>query len=153
MFLISTFEHSINLEKALTALQMKGIAKENILCIPMDKRGEERQLFDTMQLADGLSLLDFPVFLATIFCLFGGIYGFTLTWGPIAWGLICMVLGFAVGLGIKFLTTKKYMQHRQKNLKLADVAVIIDCTDDQINMVKELLWQHYALTIGRVSLK
>ncbi len=47
MYIVSTFEHSIYLELAITAIQTKGIAKENILTIPLDKKGEERNLFDT----------------------------------------------------------------------------------------------------------
>jgi len=151
MYIIATFEYSNYLELAITAIQMKGIKKENILCVPMDKRGEDRQLFDTIHSADGLSLLDLPIILATIFCLFGGIYGFMLTWGPIMWGLICMVAGFSLGLIIKLITTKKY-NNRQKNLKTTEVVMIIDCNDDQLNMVKDTLWQNNALGVSRLSL-
>ena len=151
MYIISTFEHSIYLELAITSIQMKGIQKKNILCVPMDKRGEDKQLFDTIHSSDGLSLLDLPIILATIFCLFGGIYGFILTWGPIMWGLICMVVGFSLGLIIKLITTKKY-NNRQKNLKTTEVVIIIDCNDNQLDMVKDILWQHNALGVSRLSL-
>lgn len=117
----------------------------------MDKRGEDTQLFDTIHSSDGLSLLDLPIILATIFCLFGGIYGFMLTWGPIMWGLICMVVGFSLGLIIKLITTKKY-NNRQKNLKTTEVVIIIDCNDNQLDMVKAILWQHNALGVSRLSL-
>ena len=43
MYVVSTFDHSIYLELAITAIQMKGIKKENIMAIPMDKRGEENE--------------------------------------------------------------------------------------------------------------
>jgi hypothetical protein len=151
MYIISTFEHSNYLELAITSIQMKGIQKKNILCVSMDKRGEGAQLFDTIHSSDGLSLLDLPIILATIFCLFGGIYGFMLTWGPIMWGLICMVVGFSLGLIIKLITTKKY-NNRQKNLKTTEVVIIIDCNDNQLDMVKAILWQHNALGVSRLSL-
>ncbi|GEM_PF-5166338 len=36
MYIISTFDHSNYLELAITAIQMKGITKENILGVSMD---------------------------------------------------------------------------------------------------------------------
>ncbi|MCO1603751.1 hypothetical protein [Desulfosporosinus nitroreducens] len=101
MYIVSTFDHSNYLELAITAIQMKGIAKENILGVSLDKKGEDRKLFDTLHSSDGLSLLDLPMILATLFCLFGGIYGFILAWGPILWGLIGLFAGFSLGLIIK----------------------------------------------------
>ena len=38
MYIVSTFDHSNYLELAITAMQMKGIAKEDILGVPMDKK-------------------------------------------------------------------------------------------------------------------
>ena len=151
MYVISTFEHSNYLELAITAIQMKGIAKENILCIPMDKRSEDKKLFDTIHSADGLSLIDLPIILATIFCLFGGIYGFILAWGPIMWGLISMVVGFSIGLIIKLITTRKY-NNRQKKNKSSEVVIIIDCDDNQLEMIKNTLWEHEALGVSKLSL-
>jgi predicted permease len=151
MYIVATFEHSNYLELAITAVQMKGLAKENILCVPMDKRSENRRLFDTIHSADGLSLLDLPIILATLFCLFGGIYGFILKWGPILWGLIGIFLGFSLGLIIKLITAKKYNQ-RQKSLKLAEVVIIIDCNETQIDIVKDTLWEHNALGVSKLSL-
>lgn len=151
MYIIATFEYSNYLELAITTIQMKGIVKEKILCVPIDKRSEDRQLFDTIHSADGLSLLDLPIILATLFCLFGGIYGFVLKWGPIMWGLINMCIGFSLGLAIKLLTTKKY-NHRQKNLKSTEVVIIIDCTENQSDMVKNTLWEHKALGVSKLSL-
>jgi len=151
MYVVSTFDHSNYLELAITAIQMKGIAKENILCIPMDKRSEDRQLFDTIHSADGLSLFDLPLILATFFCLFGGIYGFVLKWGPIMWGLIMMCIGFSLGLIIKLIITKKY-NDRRKNSKSPEVVIIIDCNDNQLDMIKDTLWEHHALGVSKLSL-
>ncbi|MBC2727868.1 hypothetical protein [Desulfosporosinus sp.] len=152
MYIISTFEHSNYLELAITSIQMKGIKKESILCVPMDKRGEDKQLFDTLHSSDGLSLLDLPIILATMFCLFGGIYGFLLTWGPILWGLISMVVGFGIGFMIKLIITKKY-DNRQKSLKATEVVMIINCDDHQLDMIRDTLWRHNALGVSRLSLE
>ena len=138
MYVFATFEHSNYLELAITAVQMKGIAKENILTISMDKRREKGKLFDSLHSSDGLSLLDVPMLLAALFCLAGSIYGFLLTWGPILWGIIGMVVGASLGFIIKFITTKKY-DHRQENLKSTEVVVIIECKEAQAELVKDLL--------------
>jgi len=152
MYIISTFDHSNYLELAITAIQMKGIAKENILGVSMDKRGEDRKLFDTIHSSDGLSLLDLPIILATLFCLFGSIYGFILTWGPVLWGLIGLFAGLSLGLIIKLITTKKY-NHRQNKLKATEVVLIIECKENQSDMVKDLLWENHALGVRKLNLE
>ena len=151
MYIVSTFDHSNYLELAITAIQMKGIAKENILGVPLDKKGEDRKLFDSLHSSDGLSMLDLPIILAGLFCLFLSIYGFLLPWGPILWGIIGMFVGFSLGLIIKLITTKKY-DNRQKNLKATEVVLIIECLETQIEMVKDLLWEHHALGVRKLNL-
>ncbi len=145
MYVIATFQHNIYLEKAITSLQMKGILKDNILAQPIDKRGEERKLFDSIHHSDRLSLLDLGVILGTIFMILGSIYGFKLEWGPIWWALIGAFSGFALGVIIKLITTKKYNENRMKTGKSAEVVVIIECEKEQANGVKEILWDNYAL--------
>jgi len=151
MYVFATFDHSNYLELAITAVQMKGIAKESILGISMDKKGEETKLFDSIHSSDGLSLLDLPILLATFFCLLGSIYGFVLTWGPVLWGIIGIIGGFSLGLIIKLITTKKY-NNRQKSLKSPEVVLVIECKDEQMEMVKDLLWANYALGVRKLDL-
>jgi TM2 domain-containing membrane protein YozV len=151
MYIISTFEHSKYLELAITALQMKGIKKENILAVSMDKKSENRVLFDSIHGSDGLSLLDVPAMLATFFGIFGGIYGFVLAWGPLFWGLIGIALGALLGLIIKLALTKKY-NNRQKSPMNSEVVLIIQCRDDQLEMVKDTLWAHYAFGVSKLDL-
>lgn len=151
MHIVSTFEHSIFLEKAITALQMKGIAKENILAIPLDKRGEEQHLFDSIHRSDGLSLLDLPFVLGAFFMLLGGIYGFYLAWGPILWGLIGMVIGIGIGFAIKLLVVKKYTNNRFGR-KGTEVVLIIECKEFQMENIKDMLWAHHALGVRKLEL-
>jgi len=151
VYIISTFDHSNYLELAITAIQMKGIAKENILGVSMDKRGEDIQMFDTIHSADGLSMLDLPILLAALFSLVGSIYGFILTWGPILWGLIGMIVGFSLGLTIKLITTRKY-NNRQRKTKATEVVLIIECKESQLEMVHDLLWKHHALGVRKLNL-
>ena len=151
MYLISTFEHSKYLELAITAIEMKGIKKENILAVPLDKRNENRALFDSIHGADGISLLDIPAILAVFFGIFGCIYGFILKWGPLLCGLIAMVLGLVFGLIIKYFTSKKYYNN-QGRLKGTEVVLIIECAETQLEMVKDTLWAHYAFGVSKVDL-
>lgn len=151
MYIISTFEHSKYLELAITALQMKGIRKENILAVPMDKRGENRKLFDSIHGSDGISLFDLPALLAVFFGIFGAIYGFVLEWGPLIWGLIAIAIGLLLGLAIKLVTTKKY-NNRQPNSKGTEVVLIIQCTENQLEMVKDILWAHHAFGVSKLDL-
>ncbi|MCX8130288.1 MAG: hypothetical protein N3I35_09340 [Clostridia bacterium] len=152
MYIISIFEHSISLEKAVTSIQMKGIAKENILAVPMDKRGEERKLFDNIHHSDGLSLLDLPFILGSFFTLICGIYGFIWAWGPIIWGLIGLVAGFGIGLAIKLFTTKRFSNQRT-NKKVSEVVLIIECKEHQMEIVKDILWAHNAFGVRKLDLK
>lgn len=151
MYIVSTFDHSVYLELAITAIQMKGIKKENIMAVPIDKKGEQAALFDSMHSSDGLSLFDMPVILATVFAIFGGIYGFVLKWGPLIWGLIGIAIGFLLGIFIKIIVTKKY-NHRQKDKRGVEVVLIIECLENQLEMVKDTLWEHNALGVSKLDI-
>jgi hypothetical protein len=151
MHIVSTFEYSNYLELAITEMQMKGIPKENILAVPMDKRQEERKLFDTIHHSDGVSLFDLPMILGTFFMIFGAVYGFVLKWGPLLWGLIAMTVGFSIGLAIRLYTTKKQF-NTQKGLRNTEVVLLIECSSNQISMVQDTLWHHHALGVSKLNL-
>ncbi|MCM0647855.1 hypothetical protein NBE98_05625 [Clostridium swellfunianum] len=151
MHIVSTFEYSNYLELAVTEIEMKGIPKENILAVPMDKRQEERRLFDTIHHSDGVSLFDLPMILATLFMIFGAVYGFVLTWGPLLWGLIAMAIGFSIGLIIKLFMTRNELR-KQPGLKNTEVVLIIECQENQMYMVQNVLWQHHALGVSKLDL-
>ena len=150
MYILSTFDQS-NLQSAIKAVQKKGIANEDILDVSMEKKVKDRKLFDSIHSSDGFSLLDFPIVLATIFCLFGSIYGFLLTWGPLLWGLIGMVIGFTLGLIVKLIMTK-IADNKQINSKAIEVVLLIECKETQGEMLKDLLWDHHALGVRKLDL-
>jgi hypothetical protein len=151
MYIVSTFEHSIYLELAITAIQMKGVKKENIMAISLDKKGEQRTLLDSIHSSDGLSLFDLPAILAVIGGIFGGIYGFVLKWGPLLWGLIAISIGFAIGFIIKLIMLKKYSD-RQNDKRGTEVVVIIECIEDQLEMIQNILWSHKALGVRKLDI-
>jgi hypothetical protein len=151
MYIFSTFKHSKSLELAITAIQMKGIKKHNIFAVPMDKISDDTVLFDSIHRADGVSTLDVAALLAAFLGIFGCIYGFILEWGPLLWGLIGIAAGIVLGLIIKYFTVKNY-NSRQKYVNNTEVILIIECTENQIEMVKEMLWSHHAFGVGKLDL-
>ena len=150
MYIVSTFEHTIKLETAVTAIEMKGIPKEDILAVPMDKKNEDRVIFDQTHYSDSLSMLDLPIILAVLFALLGLIYGFVLDWGPVIWALIGTVFGAGVGMLIKLYTMKK---HRKKQMaETPEVVLLITCRENQVDMVTDTLWANSALGVSRLKL-
>jgi len=150
MYIISTFDYSVNLELALTSIQMKGVEKENIFVVPVDKSNEEINLFDSIHHSDSVSLLDLASVLGAIFMLFGSIYGFVLKWGPVWWGVIGLVFGFSIGFIIKLILLKKY-SNRKKSKKESEVIIIIECKETLVEMVKDILWSNHALGVSKVD--
>lgn len=149
MYIVSAFDYSVKLETAITALEMNGVPKENILAVPLNRRREDRLLFDRMQYSDGLSMLDLTMILATTFALFGLIYGFLLYWGPVIWALIGTVFGAGVGILIKLYTTGKQLKKKEK--QQPSVFLLITCKKNQMEMVQNTLWANFALGVSRLE--
>ena len=148
MYVISSFKYSINLELAISNLEKKGIKKENILAIPLDKRYQKQKYFDSIDSSDGVSLFDISAILATILGLFGVIYGYNLEWGPIIWGLIGLILGGLIGLIIDIIPKNKVRLSKGKNDNLSEVILMIYCTEGEVKTVKDILWENFALGVG-----
>jgi len=106
MQIFSTFEYSSYVELAISELEKKGIGKEDIFIVPLKNRTENRRIFDSLHRADGVSLIDLRMALATAFSVIGASIGFNLSWGPIYWGIISALIGFILGLGIKLFMFK-----------------------------------------------
>src|SRR5699024_9342708 len=98
MQLIATFMHHISLEMSIAEIKKKGIQKEDIFAIPLNTQPGKIKLFDTIEQADGVSLLDVGLVLGTAFAVVGTSIGFKLYWGPIVWGLMAGLIGFTLGL-------------------------------------------------------
>jgi hypothetical protein len=149
MMVIATFENSIFIELAISALEQKGIPKERIFAAPLDKRQEPRQIFDTIHQADGISFFDAGAILGTCLMLLGAIYGAVLKWGPIIWGIIGAVVGIILGVGIKLLIFRKKQISRKK--VTSEVVLLIRCDDHQWDVVEKILWENTALGLSRVK--
>jgi hypothetical protein len=155
MHIIASFEHSDSLEMVLSKLVRNGIPPESIIAVPLDRRIEEARVFDTIHRSNGKSLMDIAFIWGVIFMLLGTIYGFVLRWGPILWGLIGLISGLLFGFCIDYLLTKRSQRRRRIHIKkTTEVFVSIKCrTRDEMDMVEKLLWEHFALGIGRVESK
>jgi hypothetical protein len=90
----STFEHTVNLELAISSLEKNGIDKEHIFAVPLTNLKTQRRLFDSIHNTDGVSLISTGAALGTAFAVVGASVGFKLKLGPIYWGLIGTALGF-----------------------------------------------------------
>lgn len=148
MYVIATFENSTFIELAISSLEQKGIPKDRILAAPLDKRTEQRKLFDTIHRADGFSMFDAAGILGTCFMLLGSIYGFVLKWGPIIWGIIGAVSGLVLGFIIKLIMIKKNLG--ASNKITSEIVLMIRCEDNQWDMVEKILWENTALGITKI---
>ncbi|MBD8070590.1 hypothetical protein [Bacillus sp. PS06] len=151
MQFFSSFEHSTHLEMAITALEEKGISRENIFAVPLESRHKAQKYFDTMHYADGVSFINKGTGFATAFSVIGASRGFVLKWGPIYWGLIGAVTGFILGILIDLLMKKVLKKTKQKrNNNGTEVILIIDCDRNQEKMIEDILWHHLALGVAKV---
>ncbi len=152
MYVIASFEQSTFLELAITALEQKGIQKNHILAVPLDKRTEERKLFDTIHRADGISMFDVAAVLGTCGMLLGAIYGMVLKWGPILWGLIGLIAGLLIGFLLKLLFVKKQNNKAASHNIATEVFLLVHCSDEERYMVEDILWDNMSLGIAKLNI-
>jgi hypothetical protein len=152
MQIFSTFESNPFLEMAISTLEKNGIKKEDIYALPLRNRPEERKVFDSLHRSDGTSLVDIGIALATAFAVIGASIGFKLEWGPIYWGLISAFIGFVLGFSIR-IYTEVILKKRKRMLKgkHSEIILIINCEEPQSELVKEILFNHYALGVAAVK--
>lgn len=150
MFVAATFDYSFFLELAITDLEKRGIPRENIGGIPLDKRIEERKIMDSLHRADGISMFDGAAVLGTVFMLLGAIYGFILKWGPIIWGLIGLFTGAVLGfiLDTSISKIRSYKDKKKTKDKSSEIILFVKCEENQYEMVKKVLWDNQALGVG-----
>lgn len=78
--------------------------------------------------------------------------GFELTWGPIYWVIIAAFIGFVIGVAIRIFT-EMIVKKRNRLLKgkHPDVILIIDCEETRVELVENILWEHFALGVAKVK--
>ncbi len=149
--IFSAFEHSVNLELAISSLEKNGIGKDAMFAVPLTLRKTDRKMFDTIHSSDGVSLLSTGAALGTALAVIGASVGFKLAWGPIYWGLIGTGLGFLLGFLINFFYYKVIKKNRRLlSGKKRDVILIVECEEAKGDLVEEILWYHFALGTARI---
>lgn len=152
MYIVASFELGNHLELAISDIERLGIPKYKILAIPLDKRVEQARVFDSIHRSDGVSLLDLSAMLGTVFMLLGVIYGYVLAWGPILWGIIGLVIGLILGFLIKFIYMKsKGRKATSKKNRQTEVFLMIHCSQEQSERIKDILWEHNAFGIAYIK--
>lgn len=160
MYVYASFDYSAYLELAITDLEKRGIAREHILAVPLDKRVEERMIMDTIHRADGISLFDGAAVMGAIFMELGVIYGFVWEWGPIIWGLIGLFGGAALGFLLDYFYSQirgKKKATKTRNQKKAggnnntEVVLTVYCKNSQYEMVEKVLWDNMAFGVGKLD--
>ncbi|MEN6326510.1 MAG: hypothetical protein ABFD18_09960 [Syntrophomonas sp.] len=159
MYVYASFDYSAYLELAITDLEKRGIAREHILAIPLDKKMEERKPLDTIHRADGISLFDGAAVSGAIFMELGVIYGFVLKWGPIIWGLIGLLGGALIGFLLDYyggiIRQKKLAKETRNQAKAGksntEVVLTICCKKEEYEMVEKVLWDNMALGVGKLD--
>jgi len=155
MYVIATFEQTIFLELAISALEQLGIPREHILAIPLNKREAPRQLFDSIHRSDGFSTLDLAAVLGTVFMLLGAIYGYVLAWGPILCGLIGGIGGLWLGFLIKYIFIRRNSKRNGGSYRkiTSEVVLMIVCDESKWEAIEQALWQHTALGVSKIVRK
>lgn len=146
MFIISVFELSSRVEEAVTALEIEGIPREGIKAVPMESRNESRKMFDSAHYSDNAISLALGFVMAVFGTFFGIIYGFSLYWGPILWGVIGAVTGFATGLGFCLLKAAIKKKNQRQACK-PHAVIIVECQPEQKEKVTSILWTSAAMGV------
>jgi hypothetical protein len=153
MYIVASFEYSIQLEIVISEIERIGVTKDQILTIPLDKRVEEAKLFDSIHRSDGISLVDLAAIIGTVFMLLGVIYGYKLTIGPIFGGLLGLVTGLILGFCIDYKMTKDKKKNKANKEKQTELVLMINCSDDKVERIQDILWAHFAFGVGKIRSK
>jgi hypothetical protein len=142
MYLVAAFEHSLLLEQAISELLHNGLARENILAVPLEPQNVD---------SNGNSFIDSAATVGTALMILGVIYGFVLRWGPIIWGLIGLLTGVAVGALLALARSRLLRNSKKLNSRTPEVVLIINCHDNHIKESEQILWHNQALGVGRLD--
>lgn len=140
MLIFSIFDQSIELEQALAELEYNSIPRENILLVFMDNHRNEFQQHSPHAFEIGISV-------ATGGAVIGASLGFVITLGPILCGLIGAFIGFVSGV-FAFSLHKKIKKQAMKKKENYEVTVVIQCKEDQVRHVSDILWKYQARSVG-----
>lgn len=149
MLVIGTFEHSIELEQVLAKLEQTGIPRNRIMVVPMDIFPQPPLHFMNRMPDLYTKGMEVGMACATASTIIGISVGFILEWGPIIWGPLAAVIGFAVAFGGYLLIHRG--SYRRLPGQLPEITAIVQCPEDKITVVMKTMWEYSALTVGQTS--
>ncbi|RAP76016.1 hypothetical protein DL346_11360 [Paenibacillus montanisoli] len=149
--IISTFEHSIEVEQALAVLEEIGVERSSIMTVMMDNNDERIDKSATSHPNKKTMAFEFGMATATAMSVFGISFGFIAHWGPLIWGLLAAGAGFFAGYTITRLMQSRYFKQvfRVKE-RLPEIAVLINCEENRFHDVQRVLWEYEALSVGTI---
>lgn len=145
MLIISIFEQSIELDQALAELEKNFIAREDILVVFMNK-DENANIYGE----HSPHAFEIGISVGTGAAVIGASAGFVLTWGPILWGIIGAFSGFFIGISSYLLVRKLHSQSNKLKNK-CEVTLIIQCKEEQVTIINNILWKYKALSVGQTE--
>lgn len=151
MLVVASFDYCFHTELAISELTEKGIDQAHILAVPLAVRSETREFVDSIHHSDGVSMVDGGFLLGTACMTLGVVYGFYLYWGPIIWGLIGLFGGFIIGCLFDYRPGSKRSTSRQSPGPSGSLVFLIECRDDQVEIVQTVLWSHKALGVSSIN--
>lgn len=150
MLVFCTFEHSLELESVLAKLEGIGIAREELLAVPMDPVSGE-QPGSVLQSERRTTVFDVGMATATASAVVGMSMGFMLPWGPVLCGLSTASAGFVIGAAVRLLLNRRgAARRRQKLAESKEVTIVIRCPKEKLSEVRLLIEHYGALTVGVV---
>jgi len=151
LWIVGTFEHSIELEQALSNLEPNGIDKSRIIPVLMDTDSSPAIRFTDQRYDQMSKSIEIGIAAATASSVIGISVGFILEWGPIIWGILYAICGFAAAFGVSFWLKPKQMRTRKSD-KLPEVTVLVQYDkEEEASSIKTILWQYNALTVGKLN--
>lgn len=146
MLVIGIFPNDMGAAQALIDMVNAGIGKDRLLVVPMDASAEEAKNVAFNPIA-GQSSVEVGIAVATACAVVCISRGFVLPWGPIVWGLIGAIGGFAIG----FFIHQSLMKRRRTGIRIdraSELTVIVECAESERQTVLDALWNNNALSVG-----
>jgi len=151
LHVISTFEHSSQLELAILSLEQDGIERGSIAAVPMELVTERPPISEAIHRMDGSKFFDIGAVMSTVFSVLGASIGFRLRWGPIIWGLIGVAAGVVAALVLRRLAGGNASRPQGGSRPVSEVVLIVRCDESETKRVIETLKKFSARRIGKLG--
>ncbi len=148
MLIMAAFHLSLELEEALLVLEKDGVERRGIMVVPLST-GPEGE--GTGWKSDWIQTsFEAGMALGTASAVVGISQGFIRDWGPLIWGLITAISGFLLGFGLCALFHYRLWRKMTPG-RHPEAMIVIRCRPEDTSRVRNVLWQHGALSVGCVA--